>query len=94
MREGLKDLEFQMQVQGLELLIPRPGSETATGRAIDQAAMHAPLAMMAWALKDALEQAFGFLGEYDRRSTKTRAARLPSTPTSACRCVMQRTCKR
>ena len=26
MREGLKDLEFQMQVQGLELLIPRPGS--------------------------------------------------------------------
>jgi hypothetical protein len=26
--------------------------------------MHAPLAMMAWALKDALEQAFGFLGEY------------------------------
>jgi hypothetical protein len=64
MREGLKDLEFQMQVQGLELLIPRPGSETATGRAIDQAAMHAPLAMMAWALKDALEQAFSFLGEY------------------------------
>jgi hypothetical protein len=63
-RQDIRDLEFQMQVLGLELLIPKPGGETATGRAIDQAAMHAPLALMALALQDALEQAFGFAMEY------------------------------
>jgi hypothetical protein len=62
--EDLKALEFQMQTMGLELLVPRAGDETATGRAIDQAAMHAPLALMALALQDALEQAFGFAMEY------------------------------
>lgn len=63
-REELKDLELQMQALGLELLIPRPGGQTATGAAIDQARMNAPLAMMANALKDALEQAFGFMALY------------------------------
>jgi hypothetical protein len=63
-REDLKDLEFQLQTMGLELLIPKPGGQTATGEAIDQAAMHAPLALMALALKDALEQAFGYMAEY------------------------------
>lgn len=63
-REELKDLEHQMQALGLELLIPRPGGQTATGAAIDQARMNAPLAMMANALKDALEQAFGFMALY------------------------------
>ena len=63
-REDLKDLEFQMQALGLELLIPRPGGQTATGAAIDQARMNAPLAMMATALKDALEQTFGFMALY------------------------------
>ncbi|ANL84662.1 DUF4055 domain-containing protein [Rhizobium phaseoli] len=61
----LDDLEFQMQTQGLELLTPKPGSQTATGEAIDQAKMNSPLAMMADNLKDALEQAFGFMGEYE-----------------------------
>ena len=63
-REDLKDLEFQMQQMGMELLIPKPGTQTATGRAIDEAAMHAPLQAMAANLQDALEQAFAFAGEY------------------------------
>ena len=63
-RDELKDLEFQMQTLGLELLIPKPGGQTATGAAIDQARINAPLAMMANALKDALEQAFGFMALY------------------------------
>lgn len=63
-RQNLKDLEHQMQVMGLELLIPKPGEATATGRAIDQAAMNAPLALMALALQDALEQALGFAAEF------------------------------
>jgi hypothetical protein len=63
-RDDLKDLEFQMQTQGLDLLIPRPGGQTATGAAIDQAKVNAPLTMMALALKDALEQAFGFMALY------------------------------
>lgn len=63
-RNDLKDLELQMQVMGLELLIPQPGNLTATGKAIDEAAMNSPLAMMANALKDGLEQAFGFMAEY------------------------------
>ncbi|MEX0803328.1 MAG: DUF4055 domain-containing protein [Candidatus Binatia bacterium] len=63
-RQDLKDLEFQMQVLGLELLVPKPGGQTATGAAIDQAKMNAPLSMMANALKDALEQAFGFMAMF------------------------------
>ncbi|WP_165447325.1 DUF4055 domain-containing protein [Rhizobium ruizarguesonis] len=61
----LEDLEFQMQTQGLELLTPKPGSQTATGEAIDQAKMNSPLAMMADNLKDALEQAFGYMAQYE-----------------------------
>jgi hypothetical protein len=63
-RESLKDLETQMMALGLELLIPRPGDATATGRAIDAAAMHAPLQLMALALQDGLEQALGFAAEF------------------------------
>jgi hypothetical protein len=68
-RQDLKDLEFQMQTMGLELLIPKPGGQTATGEAIDQARMNTPLAFMALALQDALEAslahmaAFGELGD-------------------------------
>jgi hypothetical protein len=63
-RQDLKDLEGQMQVLGLELLVSKPGSQTATGEAIDQAKMNSTLAMMANAMKDALEQAFGFMAMY------------------------------
>ena len=63
-REDLKDLEFQMQVQGLELLTPKPGGQSATGAAIDQARMNAPLAVMASGLEDALENALQFMADY------------------------------
>lgn len=63
-RDDLKDLELQMQTLGLELLIPKPGGQSATGAAIDQARMNAPLAMMAMALKDALENAFVFMAMF------------------------------
>jgi len=62
--DDLNNLVFQMQTLGLELLIPKPGGESATGAAIDQAKMNSPLAMMADNLKDALEAAFGFMAEF------------------------------
>lgn len=61
----LKSLEGHMQAMGLELILPKPGNATATGEAIDQAAMNAPLALMAEALKDALEEAFALMAEYE-----------------------------
>ncbi|MBX5238636.1 DUF4055 domain-containing protein [Rhizobium sp. NLR22b] len=63
-RDDLKDLEFQMQTLGLELLIPKPGGQSATGAVIDQGKINSPLAMMADNLKDALEQAFGYMAQY------------------------------
>lgn len=63
-RQDIQDLEAQMRVLGLELLVSKPGGMTATGEAIDQAKMNSTLAMMANALKDALEQALGFMALY------------------------------
>lgn len=71
----LESLEFQMQTMGLQLLIPQPGGKTATGETLDNAKENSPLAMMARALQDALEQAFGFMAEFagvqwDRKAAK------------------------
>jgi len=63
-RDDLKDLEFQMQVQGLQLIMPQPGGKTATGEVRDEAKENSPLAMMAMALGDALECAFGMMAYY------------------------------
>ena len=63
-RDDLKDLEMQMQVLGLELTMPTPGSQSATGAAIDQAKMTTPLAMMSKAMEDALENALQFMAEF------------------------------
>jgi hypothetical protein len=57
-------LELQMQVQGLQLLIPQPSGQTATGEVLDNAKENSPLAMMAMALGDALEGAFGMMADY------------------------------
>lgn len=65
-RTDLKDLEFQMQVMGLELLIPRPSHDNATGASIDYAKMNTPLASMALSEKDALEQMFVLMAEYSQ----------------------------
>lgn len=60
----LENLEFQMQTMGLQLLVPQPGGKTATGVVADDEKENAPLAMMAGALQDAIEQSLGFMAEY------------------------------
>lgn len=62
--KDLSNLEFQMQTQGLQLLIPQPGGKTATGEVHDDAIENSQLAMMATALQDALEWSFGFMANY------------------------------
>ncbi|MAM60851.1 DUF4055 domain-containing protein [Maritimibacter sp. UBA3975] len=61
-RDDLKDLEFQMETHGLQLLVAR--AQSATGEALDAAKETSQLAMMADALKDALEQALIWMGDY------------------------------
>lgn len=61
----LKNLEFQMQTQGLQLLVENPSRKTATGEVLDDAKENSTLAMMAVALGDALEQALGYMAEMD-----------------------------
>lgn len=60
----LKDLEFQMQTCGLQLLVPQPGGKTATGEVHDDVKENSRLAMMAVALQDAIEWSFGFMADY------------------------------
>lgn len=62
--KDLQNLEFQMQTQGLQLLVPQPGGKTATGEVHDDVKENSALAMMAGALEDALELALEFMAEY------------------------------
>jgi len=61
-RQDLKDLEFQMQTLGLQLLVAR--AQSATGAALDAVKETSTLAMMADSLKDALEQALQWMAFY------------------------------
>ncbi|MBN8963029.1 MAG: DUF4055 domain-containing protein [Rhizobiales bacterium] len=61
--QDLKNLEFQMQAMGLQLLVPNPG-QTATGEIRDDVKENSTLGAMARALQDALEQALGYMAEY------------------------------
>lgn len=61
-RDDLKDLEFQMQVLGLQLLVAQ--TETATGAALDAAKETSQLGMTADNLKDALEMALRWFTMY------------------------------
>lgn len=62
-RQDLKDLEFQMEAYGLQLLVTKP-QQSATGEALDAAKETSTLAMTADQLKDALEQAIGWMCKY------------------------------
>lgn len=62
-RQDLKDLEFQMETHGLQLLVSK-GQKTATGEALDAAKETSQLAMTADQLQDALEQALAWMAEY------------------------------
>ena len=61
-RQDLKDLEFQMETLGLQLLVSR--SDSATGAALDAEKETSILGMTADQLQDALEQAMIWLAEY------------------------------
>lgn len=61
-RQDLKDLEFQMEAHGLQLLVAQ--SQSATGATLDAAKETSILAMTADQLKDALEQALIWMGQY------------------------------
>lgn len=61
-RQDLKDLEFQMETMGLQLLVR--SAQTATGSALDAAKETSGLGMMADSLKDALEQALMWAADY------------------------------
>jgi hypothetical protein len=60
-RNDLKDLEFQMEAFGLQLLVAQPAAQSATGEALDAAKETSTLAMTADELKDALELALGWM---------------------------------
>ena len=62
-RDELKDLEFQMQAMGLQLVISKTGNNTATGDSIDESKTNSRLSMWADTLKDCLEQCFGWAVE-------------------------------
>ena len=61
-KDDLKELEFQMQAMGLQLLQDEP-AQTATGEARDDVKENSRLARMADGLKDGLENALGFMAE-------------------------------
>lgn len=63
-RQDLKDLEFQMETHGLQLLVAKPNAQSATGEALDAKKETSQLAMIADGLKDALENAFMYAFEY------------------------------
>lgn len=63
-RQDLKDLEFQMETFGLQLLTARTNAQSATGEALDANKETSQLAMTADALQDALEQALQWMTIY------------------------------
>lgn len=68
-RTELKDMEFQMQAMGLQLIVSRTGSSTATGDMIDESKINSRLGMWADNLKDTLELAFSYMADLAGIST-------------------------
>lgn len=62
-RAQLKEMEFQMQALGLQLIISRTSKGTATGDVIDENKTNTRLGDMADQLKDTLEQAIADMAE-------------------------------
>lgn len=62
-RTELKDMEFQMQAMGLQLIVSRSGGSTATGDMIDENKINSRLGMWADNLKDTLELCFMWMAE-------------------------------
>jgi hypothetical protein len=72
-RQDLKDLEFQMETFGLQLLTPRSGAQSATGEMLDANKETSILAMTADQLQDALEQALQWMCDYASLSASPTA---------------------
>lgn len=64
-QKDLEHLEFYMETLGLQLIVAQGGPQTATGENRNDRKETSRLAMMADSLKDALEQCFRWMGEYD-----------------------------
>ena len=63
--KSLQALVEEMEASGAgDLLVPKPGNETATGRAITEAKVLSPLQSMALSLQDHLEQSFKMSGRW------------------------------
>lgn len=63
-RQDTIDLEERMYLQAAEPLMSRPGSETATGRALDAREATSPLAVWVANFERSMNQAFELMAEY------------------------------
>lgn len=63
-RQDLVDIEERMRIMGVEPLMPRTGTQTATAKSIDSAAANSQLQAMTIGLGDAIETAFGFMADW------------------------------
>jgi len=63
-RQELKDIEEAMALYGLQLLMPKTGDVTATEKALGASESDSTLKRWALGLKDCLEQAFTFAGQW------------------------------
>jgi len=63
-RQELKDIEESMALYGLQLLMPKTGDVTATEKALGASESDSTLKRWALGLKDCLEQAFTFAGQW------------------------------
>lgn len=68
--KDLEQLEHQMSMYGQQFLREKPGTETATGRAIDSAENNSDLAAMAGLFEDAVAQALDITAEWMRLKEK------------------------
>ena len=69
-RQDLKDLEFQMETFGLQMLTARTNAQSATGEALDANKETSQVSMTADALQDALEQALEWMAMYGGMQTE------------------------
>jgi hypothetical protein len=63
-RQDIQDIKAEMSVLGLELYISRPGTETATAKAINNAETNSWLKTMALSLRNAIEKALIYSAQY------------------------------
>jgi hypothetical protein len=64
-RMDVKDIEERMSLMGAQLLVKKPGTRTATEKAIDTAEANSALSLMARNLEDSLEYALQFMSDWE-----------------------------